>query len=824
MFVCDLLLNPDEEKHYKLYPFWSDEIHNFVQTYRMGQTRVDYLAERYGEHVVQDVYAKSYLMTQRPDMQPTDQIFGFQSFIEDLTATKPKALDEDFKNWLRTKFDIARLEKTEEVPKLEEQKAVSDTMDSYDVLPDGFLAMYRDVDITTGNTRLRMVDLRDESSRVTIAEEGKPGIESLHFFQRGVFAMRDGELAFVGLDKARDVLYLQSFERKVEPRSGDEVNVKLRLGERRPIDLKPIDLYEAGDLAFSPDGKRLAFIGLTPDGKADVYVADLAATDISASIRRISNDFYAERTPVWGPNGILLASDRTPKGFFNLFLLDPDTGVWQQLTNEEANDETPSYGADGSILFTSHANGKSNVYRLSAGKLERLTDTHTGLFEPRDVPGGMLVRRFFRGRFRLYKAAASDLKPLETRVPAGPETASLVPEATSAQQTSLAAAGGAASSGLDRVPMGQIKDAFARLPLSVGKSYKSGDLSNWRLDVGGAGLSTDAYGGVYLAFSDRMRDQSVIFDVAINGDFRYTDANVFYINRKDRLGWGFGALHTLNIRRDTTFSDDPLTQQLYLERDFGVYGIAQYPFNRFTHVQLGLGVLGVDRFDYGGSLDLGAEEQQWNQATGGTKPEFDLSLSGGYDTVGYQYATGPVNGISLFGKIDYSFIPGEGSSLFAARTDLQKYHADLEGRESADPSDRGRQLRRPAVSAAVLHLFLRQPARTGIRRPAAAGLPLRDRERRAATAAVLVLREAGHHADLRGCHRFRHRQHLRRPESPGRRLLVAGSGHAERGLRAWHELPARAFRAAAALRQAAGRWRTLLRTVPDHWRLDVSAQ
>jgi hypothetical protein len=663
MYVADVMLNPEDDRQHKLFPFWHDEVRNFVQTYRMGQVRVAYLAERYGERVVQDVLGKSYTMLQRPDMQPTDQILGFQSFLEELTSMKPKPLDEDYKNWLRKEFDIERLEKTEEAPKLEEQKAVSDTMDSYTILQDGFLVLYRDVDITTANTRLRLVDLRDEDSRTSVAEEGKPGIESLHFFQRRVFALSDGLLAYAALHKERDILYLQSFEREVEQR-GEEARVRIRLGEKRPVELKTVELYEAGDLAFSPDGKRMAFVGLTPDGRADVYIADLTATDIAASIRRVTNDFFSERMLSWGKDGVLLASDRTPKGYFNLFLLDPDGGGLRQITDQEANHDAPTYGLDGSILFTSHQSGKSNVYRLTPVKLERLTDTHTGLFEPREVPGGLLVRKFFRGRFRLYKASSADLKAIETHPLGVTQETSLASAVPSPQHLAGVLPGGR---DWERIPMSQAKEAFARLPLAQGEDYKSGDLSNWRLDVGGAGLSTDAYGGLYLAFSDRMRDQSVIFDVAINGDFRYTDANVFYINRKRQLGWGLGVLHNLRIRRDRRDTTNSQFGEPYLQRDFGAYAIAQYPFDRFTHVQLGVGVLGVARDDYPGRNTLAGDIE-------GIDTELELSLSGGYDTVGYQYVTGPVSGLSLFGKLDYSFIPDHGGlSLFSARSDLQHF-------------------------------------------------------------------------------------------------------------------------------------------------------
>jgi hypothetical protein len=705
MYVADLLLNPDEKRYHKLYPFWHDEIRNFVQTYRMGQVRVGYLVDRFGWSTAQNVLGKSYLMLQRPDMEPTAQIFGFQSFLEELTAMKPKTLDEDFQKWLREKFDIERLENAEELPKLEELKAVSDTMDVYTVSRDGNLVMYRDVDITTGRTRLWLVDLRDERSRVNIIEEGRPGIESLHFFQRRVFDLdaTNGRLAFTALDKGHDVLYVQEL-RRTEHGTAEQPSVRIEPGSRRKIELKPLDILEAGDLALSPDGRQLAFVGLTSDGRGDVYIFDLAAQDAESGIRRVTTDFYAEKDLDWGPSGILMASDRTPSGHYNVFLMDPATGQMRQLTSAEINQEAPAFTPDGDVLYSSFAHGKSNVYRISEGQIERLTDTHTGLFMPREVPSGMLVRKFFRGRFRLFKANRDDLKPIEAQALTAAGGPPQVPAEMRPQGGPSLDAGQAADTGLraqapsaaadpvhlprpdpvregsgvaaaanelvGRILQPEGEAPFPRQALGDGERYKSSDLSNWRADIAGAAISTAQTGGLYLAFSDRMRDQSFIVDVAILGDLQYTQANLLYVNRKQKLSWGVGALHNLKIQRDTTFSDTG--GRLYLQREFGAYGIANHPFDRFTHVQLGVGLTGVHRFNYGGGF-LYPEEPQWEQQTGGTAAQLDLSLSGGYDTVGYHYATGPLSGTSVLGKLDYSFIPERGVSLFAARTDLQRY-------------------------------------------------------------------------------------------------------------------------------------------------------
>ncbi len=729
MYMSDLLLNPDEKRRHKYESFWADQPRGFVQTYKLGQARIAYLAEEFGEDLVQQVLAKSYLMTPRADMTPADRIVNFPGLMEELTAVRPHQMDKQFKSWLEQKFNIEGQRKSEEIPKLEEQKAVSDTMDSYSVANDGQLVLYRDVDITTGESGLRLVDLRDEESRLTVALEGKPGIESLHFFQRKIFALGREILAYGALDRGYDVIYVHRFKRRVQ-KSGKEFKIEFEMEKPWKIKLKQIGLMEVADLAISPDDRHLAFAGLSSDGKSDIYLIGLDEKGAADTIRRLTDDFYSEKSLAWGDAGLLFSGDKTESGYFNLFLMDPDSGVTKRLTSEPVDHQTPSFGRDGSIYFTSYGAGKSNVYRLKDGVVSRLTQTHTGLFEPRDVGSGLLLKRFFRGRYQLFKTASPHLEPLpltdpvlppqseKTRKRAIPPVEALMnqaakalsepksaPSKTSPTPTTDADLSHAAPSadnlaeeprgkrvslmtepplstpGRDHrsfgmrqiIPGNSTPQSFPRKSLDSAERYRSNKISDWRPDAGFFGLSTGQVGALYLAFSDRMRDQSLLVDVSILGDIEFTEANIFYINRKRRMSWGIGIMHNLRIRQD----NDPASAELssgipaYLERDFGAYGILRYPFDRFTHVQLGLGLVGVHRFRYN-ALDPEAIAI-WNERSGGLDAQFDLSLSGGYDTVGYHYATGPLNGTSLYGKIDYSYIATEAKSVMSARGDFQQY-------------------------------------------------------------------------------------------------------------------------------------------------------
>src|SRR6185295_1130481 len=58
--------------------------------------------------------------------------------------------------------------------------------------------------------------------------------------------------------------------------------------------------------AFSPDGKRFAFVWSGPDGSQDdVYIRSTSGADETP--RRLTNDRNEEFTPVWSPDGKSLA-------------------------------------------------------------------------------------------------------------------------------------------------------------------------------------------------------------------------------------------------------------------------------------------------------------------------------------------------------------------------------------------------------------------------------------------------------------------------------------------------------------------------------------
>src|ERR1700749_2323967 len=139
-------------------------------------------------------------------------------------------------------------------------------------------------------------------------------------------------------------------------------------------------LIEARDLTLSPDGTQLAFYGLDRDGKIDIYILNITEKD--PHVRRLTEDLYAERDLNWGEDGIVYASDATESGKYNLFRIDPVTGVRVRLTDAPGDQRFPLALPGEAVVFTSDANGKNDLWFLQNGRIKRLTDFATALTHP----------------------------------------------------------------------------------------------------------------------------------------------------------------------------------------------------------------------------------------------------------------------------------------------------------------------------------------------------------------------------------------------------------------------------------------------------------
>lgn len=647
MFLRDLVWNPDPQQRYQILAFVEDRLRGYIPTYKMGQARVAFIAETYGKEKIQALLENAYVRgaaEASPSSRPAAG--GFAALVRRVLNDTPEQVDARWRAWLKHRYYPEYIKVRQDLPQVHDYTGMPAEPEAFAASPDGWLVLFRGIDRERGRARLYLFDTRNPRGAVEVASDNHPGVESLHPVEQNVLAVGDRELAFVAQDGSSDSLYLVPFRH--EPPK-DKKPPRLSLGSRRRIELRHPGghrFVELGDPAFSPDGKSIAFTGLTDLGQRDVYVVPTAG----GAVRQLTDDAFSERDVAWGKDGVYFTSDATDHGRENLFRADASSGAVTRLTTEPADDRHPRPQPDGSVLFTSDASGKPDLYRLSDGQVRRLSDFATGLSAPQAAPDGrgIYATTFYHGRFRLVelpRVAFLEEAPVAVAPAAGP----VLP-----------------------IPLQPVPDATPR--------YDPYSWRSWRPEAGyvfgGGGGSVI---GVQAAaiFTDLFRDRQLLVDLSVLGSFDYTQALVLYEDRHERTSWVWGAYHIVNQQIDR--HDFSLA---FFQRDFGGVGILRYPLDRYQRLDLELSAGGVQRYcltDF--SVDLPAYcgglrhtplpgvAADWDRVNGGVSPVVGPTLRYGYDTVRFDPLTGPIDGSSLLLELGGNWLPTRGAVNGFARLD-----------------------------------------------------------------------------------------------------------------------------------------------------------
>ena len=129
--------------------------------------------------------------------------------------------------------------------------------------------------------------------------------------------------------------------------------------------------YSIFSPAWSPDGKRLAYVMLEDSG-SKVYIQDIA----TGKKQLISANKGINSAPSFSPDGNKLALVLSKDGNPEIYTVDLTSRHWTRVTSHYAIDTEPNWTPDGEhIIFTSGRTGNPQIYRvnLSSGYIERLT-------------------------------------------------------------------------------------------------------------------------------------------------------------------------------------------------------------------------------------------------------------------------------------------------------------------------------------------------------------------------------------------------------------------------------------------------------------------
>jgi len=346
---------------------------DYYLAYKGGQSVYRFLAEKYGDQKIGEIWAR---MKGRSSAEK-----GFEVSI----GMKMEELSEAWHKWVRTEYwpDIADRDELDDIAiRLTDHKKLKNYFNTGPAInPDGTqIALMSD---RKGYADIYLISASDGKVLAKLVSgQRTPDLEELKWLNPRLSWSPNGKKIVLAVKSgAKDALII--VDRKTKKRkkySFDEID----------------ELFSA---AWSPDGKQIAFIGLSND-RTDLYMFHLKKKVLT----RLTNDRASDFEPSWSPDSkkIVFASQRnlnetdmktvdftnwstSPYNQTDLYVYDLESEEITQLTETPWNENSPTWAhTQNKIIYTSDAQGISNLYVLDvdSGKHIAVTNVLTGVFQP----------------------------------------------------------------------------------------------------------------------------------------------------------------------------------------------------------------------------------------------------------------------------------------------------------------------------------------------------------------------------------------------------------------------------------------------------------
>jgi dipeptidyl aminopeptidase/acylaminoacyl peptidase len=465
--------------------------------------------------------------------------------------------------------------------------------------------------------------------------------------------------------------------------------------EQRRIEISEVGAIS--DLAWSPDGKTIAFSGQA-GGISDLYLVDVA----SGRTTRLTSDREAQIHPAWSPDGatIAFATDAGNETDFRELKFGPMRLARIDVASRrvelfphagEGKDINPQFSPDGRTLyFVSDRDGISDIYAMPAdgGSTRRLTRVATGVsgitalspaLSVARTSGDLVFTVFDRQGYAVRAFAPSELADVSAGTatdmgvlpPAHAVAASRVEQMLADAETSLPSPGGL-----------RAREYHSGLSLDYigGPAIGVGIGGNYGTAVGGA---------IALSFSDMLGNQVLQGVVNAPGNIRDASLGAFYLNRSRRLAWGVEAMHVpiASVFATAQETDVPVpggsapgliyvqeVQRTYFDRASALF---QYPLSMTRRFEFDLT---AQRVGFGTEIDsaivVGNQVlAEKSTHTGGPSPLGLGSVTAAYVTdYSYFAFTSPVQGgrsrlevTPTFGSLTYQSVLADYRRYFFLR-------------------------------------------------------------------------------------------------------------------------------------------------------------
>lgn len=538
----------------------NDRIPSIVQrgiegflAYRFGHAAFDFIEERWGKEGFRDfLYEFRNTFGSRADRA-----------LERALKIEAEDFDLDFRRWLRQRY-LPQLVETGEPsdfgrPFRDEEGAI-DSAISPAASPSGDLVAA--LAVTKGDVD---IVLYDAVKRRPIANltRGFTGDYEYLVSQQITSKPRMGrDLAF-----SPDGNRLAVFAKRERGRSLLVYDVIRRRLER----VVPMEVEQQHGPAWSPDGSKVAFSG-NLRGQFDIFELDLA----SGEVVNLTQDAVYDGAPVYAPDGkSIVYTAVVGEDHGQLFRLELDGSKRRfRLTEGNWTDKDAVFSSNGKwLVFTSDRSGIDNIWALDleTGRTTQLTNVVTGCLMPTTlkVPDGadrVVYTGFWRGRFDLYVTDLTQVvgEPSMTPPPTEPVTPAELPRFEPDIRVTLD-------------------------PANV-RSYNRRKM--FLEDAGGSvGVTDDqlVLGFGYLLFSDYLGDRRL--NVILSSVDTFSNFDVQYIDASRRWQW---TLRLFDERDYYTFVDQFdgfLFQRQEALQQTGLVGSWIYPFTLYLRTELGAGFL-----------------------------------------------------------------------------------------------------------------------------------------------------------------------------------------------------------------------------------------
>ncbi|HSJ09036.1 MAG TPA: basic secretory protein-like protein [Longimicrobiales bacterium] len=536
--------------------------------YRYGQALWAYVAGRYGDRAVTEVYRYATRS-------------GFEMALERVLGVNSEQLSQDWITSIRATY----------LPLIEGRQRPQDAGDRvlYDpepgamhlapaVSPNGqYVAFFGRREIFTVD--LYVADARTgEIVKKLTSPNQNQHFDALSFIQSsGTWSPDGSKFAFVVFgDGDHQVSIMDIASRDVE----------------RRISIRGVGAVQT--LSWSPDGATIAFSGMA-GGVSDLYLMNVA----DGSVRQLTSDKYAQLHPAWSPDGRSLAFvtdqagtdlDRLTYGEMRLGIIDATTGSQRILdlfgSGKHMNPQFTPDGRD--LYFLADPHGFTDLYRveLASGQVFQVTRLATGISGITSLsPAMSLASQTGRIMYSVFENSGNNIYGIDLADARGEAVERTVPRvARAAILPPVEALGTGLVAEYLADPVTGLPEtrqfATREYNSNIGLEYiapPTVGIGTSSSAVGGVGAS----GGIGLLFGDMLGDQQIQAVVQANGSFKDIGGQAYYLNMKNRWNWGAIVGHIPMMSGYTFIS--PQEGRVYqdLRRVYvdQALGTAKYPFS-----------------------------------------------------------------------------------------------------------------------------------------------------------------------------------------------------------------------------------------------------